>query len=478
MKATRAIAIAAIAASSVMGIAHAQSISSVQAPAEFPPSTYTGRQYVDSQGCVFVRAGIDGNVTWVPRVSRSRKVICGFQPSLASKPVAAQATAPAPVETVKVAPATVVAKPVAAPKPKVAKAKPASAAAPQAKPVMIVKSAPAPQPVYSVQPTTMAQTKTIKVARAQPVTTVRRVKTEPRQAICRGANVTPGQYVTTSSGVVVRCVSGESLANGVIRDGQPHTIVRKSPAPVTIVRRVTPSASYNQPAHLNRTGAYSVPALPAHTRVVKRSIYENQVVSSQGVYIPKGYKAVWEDDRLNPNRTHQTFEGMAHMELVWTTTVPRRLIDRRSGRDVSHLYPGLQYPYLSNEQQQAAISTRGSTTRQASKTTNSKHDAQRQGTRQKSAKATVSTRSGTLVPKTAAASHRYVQAGMFANQDQAKRAAQKLANSGLPAKLGKVKRNGKSYGVVVAGPFKSQAQLNSALQRVRSLGFGNAVLRK
>jgi len=192
MKATRAIAIAAIAASSVMGIAHAQSISSVQAPAEFPPSTYTGRQYVDSQGCVFVRAGIDGNVTWVPRVSRSRKVICGFQPSLASKPAAAQATPPVPVETVKAAPATVAPKSVAAPKPKVAKAKPASAAAPQAKPVMIVKSAPAPQPVYSVQPTTMGQTKTIKVARAQPVTTVRRVKTEPRQAICRGANVTPG----------------------------------------------------------------------------------------------------------------------------------------------------------------------------------------------------------------------------------------------------------------------------------------------
>lgn len=52
-------------------------------PAELPPSSYAASQYVDSSGCVFVRAGHDGVVTWVPRLTRSREHLCGYQPSLA-----------------------------------------------------------------------------------------------------------------------------------------------------------------------------------------------------------------------------------------------------------------------------------------------------------------------------------------------------------------------------------------------------------
>ena len=53
----------------------------LRAPAEVPPASYQGSQYVDSTGCIYIRAGVPGNVRWVPRVTRDRKPICGYQPS-------------------------------------------------------------------------------------------------------------------------------------------------------------------------------------------------------------------------------------------------------------------------------------------------------------------------------------------------------------------------------------------------------------
>ncbi len=50
-------------------------------PAEVPPPDYAGQQYVDSKGCLFMRAGQPGDETWIPRVTRDGVPLCGNPPS-------------------------------------------------------------------------------------------------------------------------------------------------------------------------------------------------------------------------------------------------------------------------------------------------------------------------------------------------------------------------------------------------------------
>jgi hypothetical protein len=50
-------------------------------PAEQPPAGFLGQQFIDSRGCAFVRAGIDGVTVWVPRLNRDRQPLCDFAPT-------------------------------------------------------------------------------------------------------------------------------------------------------------------------------------------------------------------------------------------------------------------------------------------------------------------------------------------------------------------------------------------------------------
>ncbi|MES2914875.1 MAG: SPOR domain-containing protein [Pseudomonadota bacterium] len=64
-------------------------------PAELPPADYAGLQYVDSMGCMFVRAGTAAEVLWVPRVSREGAHVCDNPPSGRRVPVAEEGAAAA-----------------------------------------------------------------------------------------------------------------------------------------------------------------------------------------------------------------------------------------------------------------------------------------------------------------------------------------------------------------------------------------------
>jgi hypothetical protein len=65
----------------------------VPAPAEAPPAGFAADRYVDSSGCSFIRARIDGTDRWVPLLRADRSQACDARPSLASA-----AQVPAPVQ--------------------------------------------------------------------------------------------------------------------------------------------------------------------------------------------------------------------------------------------------------------------------------------------------------------------------------------------------------------------------------------------
>lgn len=416
MQVFKVFTVAILAATVSVGAANAQGRHMAAHPAEFPPSSFKGKQYVDSKGCIFIRAGFSGNVTWVPRLTRGRKHMCGQRPTYAKAPVPN-------------APVVVAAKPALKPVPKRVVRKIAKPA-PAPMPTVYTRSKPA---ITAVRP--MAPRRVVRRVIRQPVPVVaakpavkRGIAQRPATA-CKGASVLSQRYINSGRNGVVRCgPQAENPAGRIVYSG-------------------------NQTAAMATTRTYARRlAAPKPTRAVaiatakqQRVVTTQRVVRRVATYKPPaGHRVAWKDGRLNQNRAKGSAQGRAQMEMVWTNTVPRRLV---------------------------AVSTSQDTRRRVV--------LRKTASGQRATVASVSTKGAPITRKAvSAASHRYVQVGSYGNAANASKTIARLRGMGLPVRVSKTNSGGRILQTVMAGPFNRQASLNSALAATRRAGYRDAILRR
>lgn len=280
------------------GCAFAQSASDIGGPRELPPASFSGQQYVDSRGCVFLRAGIGGRVNWVPRVDRDRRAMCGYPPTFGGSATA------------------VAAAPVVAPAPRVMAGEPPPESytpAPVAglRPVTVTpKPAPAPVAAPVVSPRVAAAVPVAPVAPVAP-----RVTGTGRQIGCTTSAPVPVRLRLTNGGTVVVCSRGDGTLEGLRAPIYPEG--SGVGASLSGASRLVP---LGQPAAIGSGVAGAQVAAPT-------------------VPVPKGYKLAWRDDRLNPLRGVGTAEGQAAQDLIWTRDIPAEPVEEAaaegSAREVS-----------------------------------------------------------------------------------------------------------------------------------------------
>ncbi|PQV59324.1 sporulation related protein [Defluviimonas denitrificans] len=200
MRVFAGVAVAAVMAVLAGGVVVAQGN---QGPRELPPADFGGNQYVDSAGCVFLRAGLGGQTSWVPRLGRDRTPVCGYEPSVTAAAAAPVAADPAP-------------DPVAAP----VEAAPAPAAAPatvkpaRAKPVRKT----ARKAKRAPDSTTTALVRQSTVAKANTYC-ADRIDTAQRYLLSDGRRVT--QCDDSATGAAVPYLNGLGVPGLTVTDRAP-----------------------------------------------------------------------------------------------------------------------------------------------------------------------------------------------------------------------------------------------------------------
>lgn len=402
-------------------------------PAELPPASFKGQQYVDSRGCVFLRAGIGNQVNWVARLSRDRKPLCGQPPS--GRPVEV-AAAPAPARTA----------PAAEPRPAVSPGPRATG-----RPMDTIASLRTPPTIRSPQANSgVAASRYVPPA---PVVAQRPAAPAPAAAP-EPVRATPGCPAGSPHGKRARLADGRTtlfcsanpnfdLAAAVARANAARA---PAPAPAPAARvAAAPPAPPSAPVGRAATGYACPPEAPVARRYALTTGGSTVMCSDTGgslaslsaplaladatfrtsdVPVPKGYKKAWEDDRLNPRRGQGTAQGQAAQDRIWTRETPARLVA----------------------------------------------ETQRKSAAPKSRVVT----STSTAPRMQSTGKAYtVQVGSFGVPANAKATANRFAGMGLPVTLS---RGGKLQ-TVRLGPFASADAARNALSQARRAGFGDAFIR-
>ena len=263
----------------------------------------------------------------------------------------------------------------------------------------------------------------------------------------------------------------EAQAESPVPETQAAQTLAPRPVPVAVATpkpAVRPAAT---PAAYRAKPARKVVVRPAAPRIVPKHVWENRQ-NTRNVTVPKGYRPAWDDDRLNPYRGERTAApsqaspysaaprgykpawdddrlnprrggsaaGDAQTDQIWTRSLPRKLVPQP--------YGGRAEPITNNAR-------RGNSPYWvppvAAQTVTH-----------------LSTRSASA----------YVRVAVYATETDARTTARALARGGMPMRLGTLQQGGTSYSLVLAGPFATPGEAQTALAQVRQAGFANARLGK